>query len=227
MLTLIAAALVTLQPAAAEPEPLDAPPGAALFAAMGSERAETVRGCGVDEDELSRLIGLEPRAFDQDMQGGWRLVARQPGCEPAAAILIETYLHFAPRLDDTFFSILRWHAGQMHAYGGDNGTATAWFMAARSPVADSWNLYAGATIAFLQGDRNAAEAARAQLATFVPSEEEQEARRQAMAAHPTIQFPEGFVTRVANLDVVDGLLACWGRPYSQAYGRCVADDADD
>ncbi|WBQ12264.1 hypothetical protein L2D00_10455 [Hyphomonadaceae bacterium BL14] len=226
MLRLITAALLTLQPGAAEAEPLSAPPGAALFAAMGSAKAETVRGCGVDEDELSRLIGLAPQAFDQDMQGGWRLVARQPGCEPAAAALIEAYLHFAPRLEENAFSILRWHAGQMHVSGGDAETAIAWFHAAKKPGDGPWNAYANATIAFLQGDRDAAEAARAQLATFVPSEEEQEARRRAMAAHPGIRFREGFVTQPMNLDVVDGLLACWGQPYAQAYGGCDAEAGD-
>ncbi|MCH8488590.1 MAG: hypothetical protein LAT81_01505 [Oceanicaulis sp.] len=227
MLSLIAAALLTLQPGAAEPEPFDAPPGAALFAAMGGERAQTVRGCGVDEDELSRLIGLGPRAFDQDMQGGWRLVAREPECWPAAAILIETYLHFAPRLEDRYLTILRWHAGQMHVSGGDAETAIAWFLASKQPGDGPWNAYAHATIAFLQGDREAAEAARAELAAFVPSEEEQEARRQVMAAHPDIRFREDFITQPPNLDIVDAMLACWGRPYSEAYGqRCEAAGGD-
>lgn len=223
MLMIIAAGALALQPGEpSEPEPLAAPPGDALFAAMGEEAAAHARRCGIEEAALQQLISLDPWAFDQDMQGGWRVVARQQGCEPAAAALIETYLHFAPQLDAQSFPILRWHAGQMHASSGGAEAAIAWFHAAKKPGDDAWNLYADATIAFLQDDRQAAETARAQLATFMPSEAEQEARRQAIAENPHMTFPDGFVTQPQNLNVVDKLLACWGRPYAQAYGTCDA-----
>lgn len=222
MWMMIAAALA-LQPDAAEPEPVAAPPGDALFAAMGEDAAAHVRRCGVDTDEVNRLIGLDPWAFDQDREGGWRVVARREGCEPAGAALIETYLHFAPQLDAQSFSILRWHAGQMHASSGETEAAIAWFSAAKKPGDDAWNLYADATIAFLEEDRDAAETARAALAALAPGEAEQAARRQAIADNPHITFPDGFVTQPMNLNVVDKLLACWGQPYTQAYGTCDTD----
>ena len=225
MLTLIAAALVALQPAA-EPEPLDAPPGAALFAAMGGERAQTVRSCGVDEDELSRLIGLAPRAFDQDMQGGWRPYADTPGCERAAADLIIAYIGHSPHYDPQSHAIIRWHAGQMLATADERELAVEYLDSTRSTHL-AWNLYVDATIAFLRSDREAAEAARAELAGQLPSEAEMESRRQFLANNPRITMPEGFVERPQNLAVVDAMLARWGRPYSEAYGqRCEAAGGD-
>ncbi|MGY6628684.1 MAG: hypothetical protein ACXIVL_09205 [Oceanicaulis sp.] len=224
MLTLIAAALVTLQSEAAEP--VDAPQGAALFAAMGSEREQTLRGCGVDEDELSRLIGLGPRAFDQDMQGGWRPYADTPGCERAAADLIIVYISHSPHYDPQSHAIIRWHAGQMLATADERELAVEYLDSTRSSHL-AWNLYVDATIAFLRSDREAAEAARAELAGQLPSEAEMESRRQFLANNPRITMPEGFVERPQNLDVVDSFLACWGRPYSEAYGqRCEAAGGD-
>ena len=226
MLSLITAALLTLQPGAAEPEPLSAPPGEVLFAAMGGERAERMRRCGVDADELHRLIGLEPRAFDQDFAGGWRPYADAPGCERAAAELIIAYISHSPHYDPQSHAIIRWHAGQMLASADERDLAVEYLDSTRSGHL-AWNLYIDATIAFLRSDREAAEAARAELARQLPSEAEMASRRQFLANNPRITMPEGFVERPQNLDVVDGLLACWGRPYSQAYGRCDADDAED
>ncbi|MEQ8433194.1 MAG: hypothetical protein RIA71_03045, partial [Oceanicaulis sp.] len=57
----------------------------------GEDRAERLAQCGVDEDRLAALLALDQDAFDQDMNGGWRVVARQDSCRAAAADLIEVW----------------------------------------------------------------------------------------------------------------------------------------
>ena len=74
--------------------------------------------------------------------------------------------------------------------------------------------YALGTVAFLQGDLSELKAARKRLAK-VPEPEwfkkEQEEIRAQTGDAPTWPI---------NLNVLDMLLACWGRPYAVAYQGC-------
>jgi hypothetical protein len=70
-----------------------------------------------------------------------------------------------------------------------------------------------ATIAFLRGDRPALLAARTALAALP---------RPADFAPRDVQGRPVAMNWPPNLNVVDGLLACFGRPYAEAYGGCAA-----
>lgn len=75
--------------------------------------------CGVTESESARLMALSQKDFDQDMEGGWRVIANQENCKSVAGYLIEDYIAFHNIEPGSGTHILYWHAGQMHAYTGD------------------------------------------------------------------------------------------------------------
>lgn len=155
--------------------------------------------------DFAASLALGQEAFDQDMNGGWRALARRPGCEDVAAGLINAY-----RLNlESHLSILYWHEAQLRANIGQYPEAIRLMDQSRKPEdLFGWNPYVDATIAFLRGDRTALVAARARLAG--------------------LPRPPGFrdedlanglhVTWPPNLAVVDGLVRCFGRPYREAYG---------
>ena len=81
-----------------------------------------------------------------------------------------------------------------------------------------WNAYVDATIAFLQRDRAALVRARARLAA-VPVPPDQ-AMPELVKGVLHIQLSNGDIMKLRwppNIDVVDGLLACYDQPYAQAY----------
>ncbi|HBU62398.1 MAG: hypothetical protein CMH91_06435 [Oceanicaulis sp.] len=186
------------------------------YAQLGPDARERLMACEVDAERFDALMALDPQSFDQDFSGGWRPVGDEPGCERAAADLLIAYMDHSPHFNREQPGVIGWHAGQMLAMSDEPEQAIAYFDAARFSTAD-WNLYVDATIAFLQRDRAAAEAARAELATMTPSEEEMASRRQFLAENPHITMPQGFVEQPQNLGVVDRLLTCWDRPYAEAY----------
>jgi hypothetical protein len=159
--------------------------------------------CHVDRAAASLALGLD--AFDQDMSGGWRALAQQPGCEGAAADLVHAYRANL----ESHLSILYWHEGQLRANIGQYPEAIR--LMAQSRKAEDrfgWNPYVDATIAFLRGDRAALVAARATLAGLPRP-----------AGFRDDVLANGFhITWPQNLAVVDGLVRCFGRPYREAYG---------
>lgn len=200
------------------------PASDAALLELGPERADRLAACGVDEARLEALLALDQDAFDQDMAGGWRVVARQDGCRAAAADLIEVWRDHSSNRESDF--ILNWHAGQMRATAGEPQAAIALLERAKTQ-SEAWNHYADATIAFLDRDRAALEAARAALAELRPGDEEMAARRQFLEDNPTITMPEGFVEQPENLPVVDRLLSCFEGSYAGAYrGECDAPGDD-
>ena len=174
--------------------------------------------CVYDRDEL---LSLDEAAFDQDVpNGGWRRVGNIPGCEAAAAELIAAYRAKHPESSST----VAWHQGQMLASAGMSEEAIPVLESAKKdPSQDvaGWNHYVDATIAFLSGDKERLEQARDQLAA-VPYE-----------ARPGLPpLVDGYIEFTGqpgqppirtrwppNIDVVEGLISCFGRPYSEAYGR--------
>jgi hypothetical protein len=160
--------------------------------------------CAYDRQQM---LALDQRAFDQDMNGGWRALSRREGCALAAADLIRDYRQ-SHRLSDT---ILYWHEGQLRASAGQTETAIALFEQSRTNPDDGygWNAYVDATIAFLRVDRPALLAAREALA------------RLPMPAGFAPVDTEGRPLQIRwpmNMDVVDALVACFGSSYSEAYG---------
>jgi hypothetical protein len=178
---------------------------------LAPEATERLEACGVSPDQFGALMTLEQDAFDQDFEGGWRPVGALDGCERAAADLLIAYMDQSPHFDPDRPGLVPWHAGQMLAMADETELAIGYFEASRGGSPE-WALYVDASLAFLRRDRAAADAARAELATYRPSEALIAARRQFLADNPDIVMPDGFVEQPQNLGVVDGLLACWDAP---------------
>lgn len=184
--------------------------GAAFLVALLTNQPAAPAPCAHDR---AALLALDQQAFDQDMEGGWRMLARDPACYLAAADLIRDYraMH---GLTDT---ILFWHEGQMRAQAGQDAAAAALFEQSRKPPGDpfGWNFYVEASLAFLRRDRFALLAAREALARLPrPADfDPRDARGQPVQ----VRWPP-------NLNVVDGLIACFGQSYRAAY-NCPARPA--
>ena len=198
---------------------------ASVFAALSPADQLALTACGVDAEALDVFMEMDQSSFDQDFTGGWREVYEREGCGVGAAVLVETYILFSQPFPPETHGILRWHAGQILANEGETARALAFFQGTYLPEDDGsksdWDLYVDATIAFLDNDQVALENARDVLAARTPDEETMALRQQFLDDNPTITMPDGFVTESQNLPVVDGLVACFGRPYSEAYGDCT------
>lgn len=173
--------------------------------------------CTVDR---TTLLALDQRAFDQDLNGGWRRVAALPGCEGVAADLIRDYrnLHRASE------PILFWHEGQLRAELGQAEEAIRLFDQARHGpnefgLDDGWNHYVDASIAFLRRDMQALLTARARLAAVAPPPVRRPANPQRSPVLRPLRWPP-------NLDVVDGLIACFRASYRVAYSMPCRDRAN-
>lgn len=170
--------------------------------------------------EQEALLSLDEAAFDQDLpNGGWREIGNIPGCEAAAAELIAAYRERHPNSSST----VAWHQGQMLATAGMNKQAIPVLGSSRKDPAQDiarWNHYVDATIAFLSGDKEGVEKARDQLAA-VPYDA-------ASGMPPLVDGYVEFPTQPdqqpirmrwpPNIDVVEGLVKCFGKSYSEAYG---------
>ena len=159
--------------------------------------------CAYDRDGL---LALDQNAFDQDLKGGWRVLAENPHCYIAAADLIRDYREAHHSSD----SILFWHEGQMRASAGQSHAAIALFEQSRKAQDPfGWNFYVDGTVAFLRHDRAQLQAARDKLAAL----------RKPKDFHPV--GPDGKPFEIKwppNLNILDGFLTCFDRSYDQAYG---------
>ncbi|MEE3624013.1 hypothetical protein UCD39_08415 [Nitrospirillum sp. BR 11752] len=183
---------------------------AVMTASVGQAADEPAKPaqCTVDTEQMMQL---EPRAFDQDMNGGWRTLAYQDGCKKAATDLIKTYIDRNwQKLEPGSLHALYWHAGQMEALVGDYRAAKPLMMAGVNPDKRGMELgfyeYALGTIAFLNRDLAGLKAARRRLAALPePAWFEEE-------------FKDTGLKWPANLSVLDGLIRCFNSPYAVAYG---------
>lgn len=174
--------------------------------------------CDYDEDAM---LALDEHAFDQDWSGtggGWRAVASIPGCELAAADLLAAYRAKHPSAG----SILAWHEGQVRALAGQYERAMPLFESARKPEDQDfagWNDYVDATLAFLRHDKPALSLARERLAAVAyPKSPAMPPLKDGFFELPTQPGQPSMRMRwPPNIDVVDGLLACFDKPYSEAY----------
>lgn len=164
------------------------------------------------------MLALDEDAFDQDIGGGWRALAAMPGCEPAAADLIAAYRQLHPQAA----GIVAWHEGQLRASAGQTTQAIPLLEAARKPVEQDlagWNHYVDATVAFLRRDRAALQAARERLQAVPWTAAEGMADPVDGVIEVTLGNGQTMRMRwPPNIDVVDGFLACFDRPYDEAYG---------
>jgi len=180
-------------------------------AAEPARIAEEGSPCVADR---AALMALDYWAFDQGTEGV-RSVMATPGCELAAADLYRDY-HAAlrargapvmitlpngeewPMSETGEMSILYWHEGQLRAFAGDGeGAASLFEQSLKTPEVShyGWDEYVRGSIAFLRGDIQALMAAR-----------------EAMAGKTAPGYGD------LNLGVLDGLIACFGRSYKEAYG---------
>lgn len=163
------------------------------------------------------LLALDEKAFDQDLEGGWRTVANIPGCELAAADLLAAYRAEHPRSG----GIVAWHEGQMRASAGQYERAVPLLESARKPVNQDtygWNYYVDATVAFLRHDKPGLLAARRRLANVAYPQDASPLKDGYMVIPGQPGRPARRVRWPPNIEVVDALINCFDKPYSEAYG---------
>jgi hypothetical protein len=168
--------------------------------------APTAGDCAVDEN---RSLLLSYQEFDQDMAGGWRTLEAR-GCQLAAADLVRAYRHRKQELRASERSNLSWHEGQLRAIAGDYDRAIPLLLGG-VPENDPIDFvdYALGTVAFLQRDLRGLKAARSRLAATPrpapPPSPGGDGKAQAQMNWPP------------NLNVLDALIRCFGKPYKLAY----------
>ncbi len=157
-------------------------------------------------------MGMTFEEFDSG-QAGWRRWGEN-GCErEGAAIIVEYRNHNAGRLDPSQVSLLDWHAGQLYAGAGDYGFAIERMLLVQESAAEPAELeYTKATIAFLRSDLEALLAARERMMAIPEPANFARATDRFVATYnvPRPRWP-------MNIDVVDGLIACFGWSYQKAY----------
>lgn len=154
------------------------------------------------------MLALSEDAFDQDLKGGWRVVASQKDCQLVAADLIRDYRELR---GPHSWRVMFWHEGQMRAMGGETQAAIPLMERSkivREEESRGWNEYVDATIAFLRKDRAAFEKAFAELRSLPKPD----------------RWDENFFTKgkqwPMNIGVLEGLSKCWTYSYEKAYSDC-------
>ena len=169
--------------------------------------------CAYDQ---KAMLALDFDHFDQDLQGGgWRKLDARPGCEAQAADLVETYgqVNWA-KLRPYQLHLLYWHEGQLLALAGRTDQAVSLLMSGvNSPDEADFADYALGTVAFLEHDLEALKAARTRLAARPEPASFAQGKAWFKAHGAQVSWP-------LNLNVLDGLIACFDRPYSVAYTDC-------
>jgi hypothetical protein len=187
----------------------------ALAAALGAPpEPSKAPDCSYDRDAM---LTMEPDAFDQDLEGGWRPLADR-GCHREAAELLAAYAALPKAAGNT---TILWHEGQMRAEAGQYKQAVALMQRTYKPKDTDpgyWNAYVDGTIAFLQRDRAALEKARATLVEIPTPEVLAEAVKNGRYHFTTPAGQEVDVPWPPNLEVLDGLLRCFERDYPTAMG---------
>lgn len=159
------------------------------------------------------MLALPLEAFDQS-EGGWRSLDSD-GCEGETADAMALYREVnAVALEGADLSSLLWHEGQLRAAAGQVDRAIPLLLADRDETDPVEAAYVDATIAFLRQDRASLIAARDRLAAQPQPEGFAEAVARFREQYPDYPPPVWPL----NLDVVDGLILCFGQPYGEAYG---------
>lgn len=159
--------------------------------------------------------GVQPVADGPRQEWGWREIARQKGCETAAAILISKWrARHGASLDRYRQSFMAFHEGQVRAGGGDYASAIPLIEAGRYAFSGpAGQAYVDAVLAFLRSDRDALIAARERLlAVPEPPNWPEMQRRYKEKAGQDMKWP-------LNIEATDMLVRCFGQPYP-VFGEC-------
>jgi hypothetical protein len=132
-------------------------------------------GCVSEQRECERdlILSLPWQQFDQTPNSGWRIYFARHDYR-AAADLIEIYLKQHQNLTVRQRAVSNFHAGQMRLHVGGPQAAIPHMRLALVPentpgLSDDWNIMVLAHIAFLNDDRAALDALKAQQAVLPPS----------------------------------------------------------
>lgn len=163
---------------------------------------DPVAACDFDRDAM---LAMDEQTFDQT-PAGWRSLHAEDCIEQAAGLIADYREHTGSE-----GAMLYWHEGQLRAELGQDEAAVELFDKARQPALSfqGWDHYVDASIAFLERDRAALEAARERLAATPAPDMEMVAT-----------LPDGRKVKVPwppNLNVVDGFVRCFDEPYGVAY----------
>lgn len=181
--------------------------------------------------DRAAMLRLDRNSFDQDDELGWRKLGNRPECRTAAADLIALYIEAHRDALARVWQIpsFKWHEATTRAFAGDTARAIALMHQSLKPEAGPrefegwtayavpWNDYVKATIAFLERDADALAKARERLAAS-PVPDDFSTTDISAATGIAASWPP-------NLGVVDGLIACFDRPYEEAYGSVDCREA--
>lgn len=151
------------------------------------------------------MLDMTFAAFDQGVDG-WRSLDSSLACSDYADdVLAEYRSRHGPGLTLANASLLTWHEAQVLAAQGDAAGSIDLMREAAFPGEPQWQrLYREGSIAFLEGDLVRLETAKDRLAK--------------LPRDPSLISPDGEEAAwPPNLDVLDGLISCFGKPYSVAY----------
>lgn len=198
--------------------------GTLLASASQAAPAQTAVPAGCEHDR-ARLLALDENRFDQDLDGGWRTLAEKPGCKLVAADLIRDYR----QAHGNDAGLLYWHEAQVRAFAGQTEAAIDLMKKSRSPAqadAGGWDAYVDASIAFLRRDRPALDKARQELAAVpFPTDKGLPPLKNGIVEMPMEDGKTMKMRWPPNIDVVDGFVNCFDKPYEQAYANACRPPA--
>lgn len=157
------------------------------------------------EASADAMLDLSFAAFDQGVDG-WRSLDGSLACSDYADDVLAAYRsRHGPSLGPANASLLMWHEAQVLAVHGDSARSVDLMRKAAYPGEPQWQrLYREGSIAFLEGEIARLQTARDRLSR--------------LPRDATLIVPSGrAVAWPPNLDVLDGLISCFGKPYSVAY----------
>lgn len=158
------------------------------------------------------MFALSLHEFDQT-PAGWRSLDAE-GCEAVGADAIALYREMnREALAGEDLGTLIWHEGQLRAAAGQTEAAIPLLLEGRDRESEGDRLYAEATVAFLRQDREALQEARDHLLAMPVPEWFAAAVERYRINYPDQPPP----TWPLNLDKVEGFIACFDRPYREAY----------
>ncbi|NIJ35504.1 hypothetical protein FHR22_000153 [Sphingopyxis panaciterrae] len=204
--------------------------GVCAALAPAASRAEP-QGSGPCAYDREAMLRLDRNSFDQDDELGWRKLGNRAECRTVAADLIALYIEAHRDELARVWQIpsFKWHEATTRAFAGDRARAIALMHQSLKPEAGPrefegwtayalpWNDYVKATIAFLERDAEALAKARERLAAS-PVPDDFSKTDISAATGIAASWPP-------NLGVVDGLIACFDRPYLEAYGSIECREA--